>query len=159
MQLLTHWKRLLGGLVALLLITALTLAWQWRIIAVGPVYATGGVAINGYDPVAYFDENRPVAGRAELAYEHDGVTWLFSSERRRDRFSADPARYLPQFGGYCAYAVGSGYSARSDPAAFSIVDDKLYLNFDLATRDAWIQNAAALIEAGERNWPGVLLGH
>ena len=55
--------------------------------------------------------------------------------------------------------MGSGYSARSDPAAFSIVDDKLYLNFDLATRDAWLQNAPALIEAGEQNWPGVLLDH
>ena len=145
MQPLTHWKRLLGSFVALLLITALSLAWHWRMIAFGPV--------------AYFDENRPVAGRAELAYEHDGVTWLFSNPQRRERFSANPDRYLPQFGGYCAYAVGSGYSARSDPAAFSIVENKLYLNFDLATREAWMQNAAALIEAGEQNWPGVLLGH
>ena len=88
-----------------------------------------GVAIHGYDPVAYFVSDRPVPGQMKLKYEWSGAIWLFSSEQNRRKFIANPKKYLPQYGGYCAYAASYGQSADTDPQAWSIVTGKLYLNY------------------------------
>lgn len=115
-----------------------------------------GVAVGGYDPVAYFKQGRAVEGKATIALEHAGATWRFSSEANRDAFKSDPATYAPRYGGYCAWAVSKNYTAKGDPKAWSIVDGKLYLNYDLSVKLTWEKDTAANIAAGDENWPGVL---
>jgi hypothetical protein len=97
-----------------------------------------------------------VPGSPAIALEHQGVTWRFATEQNRDAFKADPAKYLPQYGGYCAWAVASGYTAPSDPEAFSVVDGKLYLNYSKAVRFLWARDPKGNIEKGNANWPVVL---
>lgn len=121
------------------------------------IYQDGrGVAIDGTDPVAYFTEGRPVRGSQEFTVEWNGATWRFASAANRDAFRANPARYAPQFGGYCAWAVSRGYTASTVPDAWAIVDDRLYLNFSRGVQRRWARDAAGNIAAGQRNWPGVL---
>lgn len=122
-----------------------------------PVYATLlGTAINGYDAVAYHNEGRPVEGSAEFTFEWEGATWRFASAANRDLFAADPARWAPQYGGYCAWAVSNGYTASTDPNAWDVVDGRLFLNYSLDVRERWRQDRAARIVAADANWPGVL---
>jgi len=116
------------------------------------VFVTDSAAIRGHDPVAYFTEGRPVPGDAEIRHEWSGATWLFSSRENRDRFAADPERYAPQFGGFCAYGLSRGYKVGTDPAAFTIHNDKLYLNYSLAVRATWLQDTDTYIRKGVDNW-------
>jgi YHS domain-containing protein len=139
------------------LILALVLLVPAAAQAKDPVNETFlGVAIDGADPVAYFDEDRHVEGRSEFEVEWQGATWRFASADRRDRFEAEPEKYAPQFGGYCAWAVSQGYTAPIDPEAFTIVDGKLYLNYDEDIQAKWQTDRAALIAAAQKNWPAVL---
>ncbi|MEO1102835.1 MAG: YHS domain-containing (seleno)protein [Pseudomonadota bacterium] len=115
-----------------------------------------GVAIDGTDPVAYFTEGRPVAGSPEYTAEWNGATWRFSSAANRDAFRANPARYAPQFGGYCAWAVSQGYTASTTPEAWAIVDDRLYLNFSSGIHRRWARDRDSHIASARRNWPSVL---
>ena len=121
------------------------------------VFATGAaIAIRGYDPVAYFDDDRAVKGSPEHAAQWNGAVWHFASAENKTRFEADPERYAPQYGGYCAWAVSQGYTAPTDPDAFSIVDGKLYLNYSKRVRATWSKDVTGNIERGNANWPGVL---
>ena len=97
-----------------------------------PVSSTlPGVAIDGYDPVAYFDQDKAVKGDAAYTCEHNNVTWHFSSAENRDRFLENPEKFSPQYGGYCAHSITSNKLVTSDPEVFSIRDDKLYLYTDV----------------------------
>ena len=118
--------------------------------------AIRGVAINGYDPVAYFTQEKAVAGSAEITTQWKGVIWRFASQANRDSFATEPEKYAPQYGGYCAYAVALGSTASTDPQAFSIVNGKLYLNNSMSVRGAWAKDSAGYISKGDANWPGVL---
>lgn len=149
----------IGISLLLLVLAGFVLARSVGMFASNPVYANSNGAIGGYDPVAYFDEQRPVKGSAELTTEWNGATWYFSTADRLSRFRAAPERYAPQFGGYCAYAVSQGYTAKTDPDAFAIVDNKLYLNFDVGTQQQWHAEKHQLIPAGHANWPNVLIGY
>jgi YHS domain-containing protein len=120
------------------------------------VFSDRNGAIRGYDPVAYFTQRAPVKGAREFTHVWRGATWHFASAENRDRFAADPARYAPQYGGYCAYGVAHGYAPPIDPAAWSIVDGRLYLNFDLRTRARWEKDIPGFIRRADANWPGVL---
>lgn len=124
--------------------------------ATAPVYATSSGAIGGYDPVAYFTEGRAIAGKPGLTHEWNGAAWRFASEANLAAFRREPERYAPQFGGYCAYAVGNAYTARSDPRAWYIEDGKLYLNFNAEVRELWLKDKATLIPAARGNWPAVI---
>lgn len=115
-----------------------------------------GVALHGYDPVAYFVTASAVAGKAELAYEWSGATWLFASADNRQAFMDAPERYAPQFGGFCAYAASFGQFADVDPQAWTIVNDKLYLNYSLDVRDTWRAQSQALIRQAEQQWPAMV---
>lgn len=126
------------------------------IAATPEVYNEGGIAVDGSDVVGYFTEGKPVAGDPAITHDYMGVTWQFSSEANRDLFAADPAAYAPQYGGYCAYAVSQGYTASTVPEAWSIVDDKLYLNFSTSVRRRWERDIPGHIAAGDANWPAVL---
>lgn len=112
------------------------------------------VALKGHDPVAYFVDAKPVRGREDLRLEHSGVTCLFASAANRDAFAAND-RYLPQFGGYCAFGVSRGYKADIDPAAFSVVDGKLYLNYNGEVRKLWQQAQDRLIRQADSRWGAV----
>jgi YHS domain-containing protein len=122
-------------------------------IFTGPVR---GVAVSGYDPVAYFTEHKPVPGKANIAYSWKGVTWRFANAQNRDAFRGNPERYAPQFGGYCAYAVAKGATAKGDPQAWTIVDDKLYLNLSPSVQKLWEKDIPGYIKAAEKKWPAVL---
>lgn len=143
----------------LAVLTGAVLAAPHLASAKSPSVFTGivkGVAVGGYDPVAYFSEGKPVPGLASIALEHEGATWRFANEANREAFKADPAKYAPQYGGYCAWAVSQGYTAKGDPEAWSIVGGKLYLNYDKRVRAGWEKDAAGNIRKGDANWPKVL---
>ncbi len=112
-----------------------------------------GVAIRGTDPVAYFNQGGPVRGKSELAYRWNGATWHFSSAENRDLFAANPERYAPQYGGFCAWAVSQGYTAPIDPSAWKIVDGKLYLNFNQQIQRRWERDIPGNIGRANSNWP------
>lgn len=109
-------------------------------------------AIDGYDPVAYFTEGKPVEGSASIGLEWGGGTWRFSSEANRHAFESDPEKYAPQYGGYCAYGMSEGYLAQTDPAAWTIVDGKLYLNFDAGVMERWRETKERRIPRADANW-------
>ena len=120
----------------------------------------GGIAIMGYDPVAYFTEARAVKGSPEYSHEFLGETWHFSSADHRETFAADPVAYAPQSGGYCAgeilYAeVSKGITTNIDPEAWRIIDGKLYLFFDKGYAAAFEENAEEWVAKGDANWPTV----
>jgi YHS domain-containing protein len=118
-----------------------------------PVYQHGGFAIRGYDAVAYYLQSAPVKGSSQFTYQWRGATWLFASAENRDRFQADPERYAPQYGGYCAYAVSKGHTASIDPEAWKIVDGKLYLNYSKGVQKKWGQDVPGNIVKADKNWP------
>lgn len=118
-----------------------------------PVFAENGVAIGGTDPVAYFQARQPVLGSEEFSHTWQGVTWRFASAENRDLFIANPEQYAPQYGGFCAFAVARGYTASTVPEAWTIVDNKLYLNFSLDIRTRWERDIPGNIARGNQNWP------
>lgn len=115
-----------------------------------------GVAVGGYDPVAYFTMNKAVEGSKEHTLSHNGAEWRFSSAENKALFMASPARYAPQYGGYCAYAVSYGGTAKGEPEVWRIVDDKLYLNFSKGVQKRWVKDIPGNIKKGDENWPNVL---
>lgn len=127
--------------------------------AAQPVVFTGrlkGIAVGGYDTVAYFTDKKPVKGNPAITADYNGATWWFASEANKTLFLADPARYAPQYGGYCAWAVGNGYTAPGDPRHWRIVDGRLFLNYNGDVQRQWDANRANLIRQADTNWPGVL---
>jgi len=114
-----------------------------------------GVALAGYDAVAYFSDAKPVKGDAAISYSLDGVTYRFASAANRDAFAEQPSRYLPQYGGWCAYGLSRGYKAPIDPAAFTVRDGKLYLNYSLEVQTEWRKDPAGYIVKADKNWPTV----
>jgi YHS domain-containing protein len=127
------------------------------LLAEKPVNATFfGVAIKGYDPVAYFTDGKPVEGRSDFAYEWNGATWRFASAAHRDLFKGSPEKYAPQYGGYCAWAVSQGYTANIDPASWAVVHDKLYLNYSRDVQKTWQGDVPGNITKADVNWPKLL---
>jgi YHS domain-containing protein len=125
--------------------------------SVNPINVTSeGVAIKGYDPVAYFTEGRPVKGKEEFQYEWKGAKWRFASEEHRALFKSSPDKYAPRYGGYCAYAVSQGKTADIDPDAWNIVNGKLYLNLNKDVQRIWNRDIPGYIMKADHNWPHIL---
>ncbi|MEO0573961.1 MAG: YHS domain-containing (seleno)protein [Pseudomonadota bacterium] len=123
-----------------------------------PVY-TGvfsSTALSGYDTVAYFTDGKPVKGSKKFSTKHNGAKWLFASAANRDAFVANPEKYAPQYGGYCAWAVSQGYTASGDPTVWAIVDDKLYVNYNDDVGATWRKDPVGFIKLADTNWPNVL---
>ena len=118
-----------------------------------------GLAIDGYDLVAYFVDAAPVPGRSDLTVVIDGTIYRFATSANRDRFRQDPAQFLPQYGGFCAYAVSRGYTADIDPQAWKIVDGKLYLNYSKRAQRLWEEDVPGNIRKGDANWPNLRNKH
>jgi hypothetical protein len=121
----------------------------------GPINASNGVAIQGYDVVAYLTEQQAVKGHRAFSHRWQGVSWQFASADNRDRFARTPEAFAPQFGGFCAYGVSRGYAVEIDPQAFAIVDGRLYLNYSRRVQATWNRDRAGYIEKARQNWPRV----
>jgi len=114
-----------------------------------------GVAVKGYDPVAYFRVSKPVKGSAAFAYRWMDATWWFANADNRDEFARNPQKYAPRYGGYCAYGVSQGHTAPIDPEAWTIVDGRLYLNYSQGVKNKWSQAIPQHIGEADRNWPAL----
>jgi len=145
------------GLLASLAATAMV-ATVAPALALDPVFSWRRTALRGYDPVAYFTEGKPIEGSDRFTHHWQGATWHFASAENRDSFAADPERYAPQYGGYCAWAVSQGYTASTNPEAWRIVGDKLYLNYSKSVQKRWEKDVPGNIAKANRNWPGLLDG-
>ncbi len=117
------------------------------------VNAEKGVALKGYDPVAYFTGGAAVKGKEELSYRWSGTIWRFSSEDNRTLFTLKPEAYAPQYGGYCAYAMSRGLIADISPTAWAVVGGKLYLNNNGFAHQLWNTDRTENIVAANQNWP------
>ncbi len=143
--------------IRLVMLAAATLWISGPTIAMaGDYFERGGVAIGGYDPVAYFTELKPVKGSPEFQSVYRGSTFQFASAAHRDLFAAEPDKYAPRYGGYCAYGMAKGYKAKIDPAAFSVIHGTLYLNYSDAIRTRWLSDVPGHIQQADANWPAVM---
>ena len=115
-----------------------------------------GVAVGGYDAVSYFADGGPVEGSKDIAMEWKGAAWHFSSAANLAAFAASPEKYAPQYGGYCAYAVSRGATAKGEPLAWTVADGKLYLNYSQEVRTVWRQDIPGNVARASANWPDVL---
>lgn len=127
-------------------------------LAKDPIYTSffSNVAVSGYDTVAYFTENQPVEGSASYATQYQGADWYFSNQENLDAFKANPGKYAPQYGGYCAWAVAKNKTAKGDPTQWAIHDGKLYLNYNADIRATWLKDKETLIMDADKHWPSVL---
>ncbi|MFK7889225.1 MAG: YHS domain-containing (seleno)protein [Granulosicoccus sp.] len=114
------------------------------------------VAIRGYDTVAYFTEGKPVEGSSEFTAEWQGANWQFSSAENQALFEANPEQYAPQYGGYCAYGVASGYLVKIEPENWTIVEDKLYLNYDSEVQAKWEKDIPGFLQQANQKFDGLL---
>ncbi len=113
----------------------------------------GNVALRGYDPVAYFLEGRPVKGQKEFSHEYADANWRFASSGNRDRFAADPEKYAPQYGGFCAWGISQAKFFDGDPEVWKVTGGKLYVNYNKEIEKTWEQDIPGFIEKADHNWP------
>lgn len=149
------WKHWMIGGAAAFAVAAPAAYFFFPAEAAAAYTAEGNIAVGGYDPVSYH-EGQPVRGEAALVAEHQGARFRFASAKNRDRFVADPARFAPAYGGYCAWAVSQGYTASGDAEVWRIVDGRLYLNYNHQVGERWARDIPGHIAAADKNWPTVL---
>ncbi|GAB4373198.1 MAG: hypothetical protein Kow00114_35090 [Kiloniellaceae bacterium] len=142
-----------GALLSASLAVAVVPALTDVAAAAQEVNVVDGYAVHGYDVVAYFTEGKPVPGNDRFTAEYDGATYRFASAAHRDAFAAAPARYAPQYGGFCAFGTAMGRKFDGDPTAWAIVDDKLYLNLNADVQSKWKQNVPGFLKGANNNWP------
>jgi YHS domain-containing protein len=138
-----------------LILTAWFLCSHSSLVFAAQFFERNGLAIDGYDPVAYFTEQKPVKGSPEFRVKFEGATFQFASAAHRDTFAANPEQFVPQYGGYCAYGMAKGYKAKIDPAAFTVVGDKLYLNYSEMVQSQWLSDIPGYLRKADANWPDV----
>lgn len=114
------------------------------------------LALDGYDAVAYFKTGKPMQGSAQHTLSWNGATWHFASAENKTAFEASPQAFAPQFGGYCAWAVSEGYTAKGDPSIWRIVEGRLYLNYNASVQKSWEKDVPGHVAKGNKNWPVVL---
>jgi YHS domain-containing protein len=153
------WTGICGAIVGAAALCAVSAGWAAAGSKVNTGYF-GGVALYGYDTVAYFTEGKPMKGSPDYRHDFLGETWQFATPEHRDLFAADPVAYAPQYGGFCAGEVASadvstGITTNIDPESWKIIDGKLYLFYQPGYADHFEENAEELIEDAEAHWPGV----
>lgn len=150
--------------------TLITLA-AWSLISVGGLASAAqavvptspsavdtddhGVAMQGYDPVAYFSEGAPHQGDPKFMVKHDGATYYFASAENMKRFQKNPTAYLPQYGGFCAMGTAMHMKLEGDPKVWHIVDKKLYINFNPDVDRRWSDDVPLNISRANTNWPEI----
>lgn len=136
-----------------LLIVALAIFFARSLSAQTVQYNSNkGIAIKGYDPVAYFMQHKAVEGNKQFSTEWSGSQWKFISQANLDSFKLAPEKYAPQFGGYCAMGVSENHKAPTDPTAWTIVNDKLYLNYNAFVKEMWLKDTINRINTANTNW-------
>lgn len=123
-----------------------------------PIYTAkrSNLALQGYDTVAYFTVGEPTKGSADYSTTFNGAEFRFASEENLNLFLGNPEQYAPQYGGYCAWAVAKGQTAKGDARRWAIVDNKLYLNYNKGIQKKWDKDRAGFITSADTNWPTVL---
>ena len=119
------------------------------------VFSVNGKAIKGYDPVGFFKEGKPLIGFDSLVHNWQGANWFFASQSDLDSFKVNPEKYAPQYGGYCAYGTAEGHKAPTEADTWTIVDGKLYFNYNKKVKEYWLKDQASLIKKAATNWPGL----
>jgi YHS domain-containing protein len=121
------------------------------------VFSTEEGALRGYDPVAYFKTRDAVKGKKEFSLVQGSATWYFSSAQNLEAFKSSPEKYTPQYGGYCAYGAsdGEGHKAPTQPDAWTIIDGKLYFNYNKKVQSLWLKDTTNLIRRADANWPKI----
>ncbi len=147
-------------------VLALTLFTMTSAIAAQPIntlersglwgYKHNGIAIRGFDTVAYFTEGKPMEGSEKFASDWKGAKWLFANQAHLDLFEADPEKYAPQYGGYCAYGIAVDNLVKIEGNLWDIVDGKLYLNFDKKFQNKWRADIEGYIKSADKKFDGLL---
>jgi YHS domain-containing protein len=145
--------RLVFTLAAIGLVLALTQHAYAEAAQIDPTNTENGIALKGYDPVAYFNSGQPTEGAERYSFQWNGVTYRFASQHNLEAFKADPGRYAPQYGGYCAYAMSLNRIADIDPTKWAVVDGKLYLNNGYIAQTLWSLDKTGNIKSADDNWP------
>lgn len=140
-------KKIMIVAAMLLLITSVAKAQK------SEIFISGGKAIKGYDPVAFFKESKPVKGSENISFQYKDATWLFSSTENLESFKKSPKKYAPQYGGYCAYGTAEGHKAPTQTETWTIVDGKLYFNYNEKVKEGWNKQQALFIEKANTQWP------
>jgi YHS domain-containing protein len=140
-------KRAIVSMSFLLFISLASLAQK------SEIFNTSDGAIHGYDPVAYFNDHKPVKGDKKYSLSWMTATWYFSSQKNLEMFKGNPQMYAPQYGGYCAYGLAKGHKATTDPQAWTIIDGKLYLNYDKDVQGSWNKKQTEYIKTADKLWP------
>ena len=151
-----HWSyaAIRGVAIAVAVLVGLA-AGSLTASAKGPINTIGspGVAIKGFDPVAYFVSGGPKKGKKEFSLSHAGVEWRFASAENKALFVANPAKYKPAYGGYCAYGVAQGYKVKIEGNAWAIRSGKLYLNYDRGIQRRWNKRPGTYVKVANKKWP------
>lgn len=116
------------------------------------VFTQNNIAVNGYDVVAYFTDSNAIKGTEEHTVSWKDAKWLFASAEHASLFKANPEKYVPQYGGYCAFGCSRGYKAKTDPDAWTIVNGKLYLNYNAAVKNTWSRDMENYIKKSDAAW-------
>ena len=147
--------KLIAPLFAAVLLASTGMAVPAAVAAPWQGVAESQPSLGGHDPVAYFRDGKPVPGRAELTHVWQGATFRFASAETRAMFIDDPARYAPQFGGWCAWAASQGRLAKPDPAIWRIVDGKLYVNCSRDAEAKWLADVPGNVAKAAAYWAGL----
>lgn len=114
-----------------------------------------GVAIKGFDPVAYFTDSKPTEGSSKFTFSYKGATYHFANASNRETFKANPEKFAPQYGGFCAMGVALSKKLDGDPQAWRVVDNKLYLNLNKDVQKKWVEDVPGNLKKAETEWPQV----
>lgn len=152
-----RWTRRLGALALLAggLAPSATLATDEVNVSKGATLAGPGLAVHGYDVVAYFKQGRPALGSDRFATVYGGGTYRFTSQANLDAFKAGPARYAPAYGGFCAYGAALGKKFDGDPQLWKVVGGRLFLNLNADIQSKWSEDVAGNIEKADQSWRGI----
>jgi hypothetical protein len=119
------------------------------------IFAPKGIAINGYDAVAFFTQSKPVKGSEDFSFDYKNATWLFANREDLEAFSGMPEKYAPQYGGYCAYGTAQGHKAPTEAGTWTIINDKLYFNYNQQVKQTWSKDRDHFIQVADEKWPTV----
>ena len=143
-------KTLISGAVLSLVLATSAMAAGTELNA-----SSTGLALQGYDPVAYFTESAPTKGNWKITATHNDATYRFASEEHKEAFLADPEAYLPQYGGYCAFGAAMGFKFDGDPTHWKIVDGELFLNISQDVQERWVTDIPGYVELADAKWPEI----